>query len=130
MKIIFRCLIFTIRDEFVKFLDFPFLINIKLSFFLFLFFIFFLFLRTFLRLSIFSKYQFHADVLFVPCTLHTRKYRHILLPFFFTISFCAISLKIYTCAIAYLSYIHLHMSMLHLSLSFFSMYMSIIHKYI
>lgn len=123
----FSCLIFIIRDEFVKFLDFPFLINIKLFFFSLLY--FFLFLRTFLRLSIFSKYQFHADVLFVPCTLHTRKYRHILLPFFFTISFYAISLKIYTCAIAYMSYIHLHVSMLHLSFSFLCICPSYINIY-
>ena len=47
MKIIFRCLMFIIRDESVKFLDFPFLINIKLFFSsLFLFFIFFFFIFT------------------------------------------------------------------------------------
>lgn len=129
MKIIFRCLMFIIRDESVKFLDFPFLINIKLFFSsLFLFFIFFYFYAHF------YDYLYSANINFMLTfclfRVHTRKYRHILLPFFFTISFGVISLKIYTCAIAYISYIHLHASMLHLFLSFLSIYMSVIHKYI
>ena len=105
MKIIFRCLMFIIRDESVKFLDFPFLINIKLFFSsLFLFFIFFfLFLRTFLRLSIFSKYQFHADVLFVPCT-YTQIQTHSSSILFYHLFWCYFFENIYMCNRVYIIY--------------------------